>query len=43
MNSNQQHQGTHVPAVRAILEKRLGITERSSPIDFAWIADIRKR
>ncbi|KAK1765748.1 pseudouridine synthase [Phialemonium atrogriseum] len=41
--ASHHHQGTHVPSVRANLEKRLGITERSSPIDFSWTADIRKR
>ncbi|KAL1869184.1 hypothetical protein VTK73DRAFT_3353 [Phialemonium thermophilum] len=40
---NTPHQGTHVPAVRAALERQLGITERSSPVDYSWIADIRKR
>jgi hypothetical protein len=38
-----QRQGTHVPVVRMEAEKSLGITQRSSPDNFAWNGDIRKR
>ena len=34
---------THVPAVRVEVEKSLGITQRSAPVNFAWTGDIRKR
>ncbi|KAK1751571.1 pseudouridine synthase [Echria macrotheca] len=33
----------HLPAVRAASERSLGITQRCTPIFFAWIGDIRKR
>ncbi|KAK3375496.1 pseudouridine synthase [Podospora didyma] len=36
-------QSTHVPAVRAETEKSLGIALRSSPINFCWTGDVRKR
>jgi len=35
--------GIHLPAVRADTEKNLGIIQRSSPLNFGWIADTRKR
>jgi tRNA pseudouridine13 synthase len=35
--------GIHVPAVRVANEKSLGITQRCTPINFAWTGDIRKR
>ncbi|KAB5570298.1 pseudouridine synthase [Coniochaeta sp. 2T2.1] len=35
--------GNHVASERIAAEKLLGITERTSPIDFCWGADIRKR
>ncbi|KAK5652511.1 hypothetical protein OQA88_10416 [Cercophora sp. LCS_1] len=34
---------THLPAVRSASEKNLGITQRCTPINFAWTGDIRKR
>ncbi|KAK3997358.1 hypothetical protein QBC44DRAFT_93498 [Cladorrhinum sp. PSN332] len=35
--------GNHLPAVRADTEKSLGILLRSSPLNFGWVADTRKR
>ncbi len=42
MASQARHM-THVPAVRVEVEKSLGITQRSAPVNFAWTGDIRKR
>ncbi|KAK4169311.1 pseudouridine synthase [Cladorrhinum sp. PSN259] len=35
--------GNFMPAVRADTEKSLGILQRSSPLNFGWVADTRKR
>ncbi|KAK4230786.1 putative pseudouridine synthase [Podospora fimiseda] len=35
--------GNHLPTVRADTEKNLGILLRSSPLNFGWVADTRKR
>ncbi len=35
--------GNHVPAVRIVSEKKLGILYHTSSIDFGWHGDIRKR
>jgi len=41
--AHHARKGNHVPAERVASEQLLGITERTSPIDFGWGADIRKR
>ncbi|OIW33300.1 pseudouridine synthase [Coniochaeta ligniaria NRRL 30616] len=41
--AHHARKGNHVPAERVASEHLLGITERTSPIDFGWGADIRKR
>jgi hypothetical protein len=33
----------YVPAVRVTNERSLGITQRCTPFNLAWTADIRKR
>jgi tRNA pseudouridine13 synthase len=43
MVMSRRGEGIHVPAVRIANEKNLGITERCSPVEFAWTGDIRKR
>ncbi len=35
--------GNHVPAVRVMSEKKLGILHYVSPMDSGWRGDIRKR
>jgi len=35
--------GNHLPAVRSSSEKKLGILYHTSPMDFGWHGDIRKR
>ncbi|KAK0621243.1 pseudouridine synthase [Bombardia bombarda] len=39
----QQRQGNHQPAVKAENEKKLGITQRTAPINFSWTGEVRKR
>ncbi|KAL2155946.1 hypothetical protein VTH82DRAFT_688 [Thermothelomyces myriococcoides] len=38
-----QRPGSYEPAVRKENEVNVGITQRATPINFAWAADIRKR
>jgi tRNA pseudouridine13 synthase len=39
----RRKQGSHVPEERFVSEQKLGIVERTSPIDFGWSGDMRKR
>jgi tRNA pseudouridine13 synthase len=43
MNYHGRKLGNHVPQERFQSEQKLGITERTSPVDFGWCGEMRKR